>query len=56
MICCPYDHQLTDCHWQGEPGSCYDAVCDFNTEIEMAMSYDGDIYGDTCGIQVTRKR
>ncbi|KAK3337685.1 glycosyl hydrolases family 18-domain-containing protein [Cercophora scortea] len=48
-VCCPKDSpfKASTCHWQGKPGSCYDNVCAFNTEIQLAQSWDGG--GDDCG-------
>lgn len=54
QLCCPKGGEFTaaTCHWQGKPGSCYDNVCAFDTEIQLANSYDGD--GENCGIQLSR--
>ncbi|KAK3933773.1 putative glycosyl hydrolases family 18 protein [Diplogelasinospora grovesii] len=47
-------YQADKCHWQGKPGSCYDNVCKFDTEVQLTQSYDGG--GDSCGIQLSRDR
>ncbi|KAH8882031.1 hypothetical protein GQ53DRAFT_589853, partial [Thozetella sp. PMI_491] len=56
QLCCPKDspYQADKCHWQGKPGSCYDNVCKFDTEVQLTQSYDGG--GDNCGWQFSRDR
>ncbi|KAI4285352.1 MAG: hypothetical protein L6R38_000708 [Xanthoria sp. 2 TBL-2021] len=54
--CCPPDDfkKWTNCHWYGEPGSCFDNHCNLGHQVQLATNAYG--LGRSCSPRLERER
>ncbi|KAK7955358.1 glycosyl hydrolases family 18-domain-containing protein [Apiospora saccharicola] len=56
LYCCPDTDfkRWNDCSWHGKPGSCFDAHCDANSQVQLTWSTSGG--AEYCGGRFDRTR